>query len=294
MKEIEFYETKQKAYIPASYDELSCEQICHIFKTFDYCLRKGKSPLEFNIRVLFYLLNVKRTIKGIIREILHPNQLTKRNENVYLLCEELLSFLFKDKENGAFLTFNSLKNPLPVVRCGIYRLYGPAEALKDISFGVFRRACISLTSFFNTHSEDDLHECIAYLYRRHSGTADRCGRFVKSADKGITSKELKQVSKIASWKKNLIMMWFAYCVHFLQTGSIVIDGEEVNLKSLFNDSESTPSDYNFNWNDLLIELAKEQSIGNIDRVDEEPLFSILGIMWHNYKERKRDEKSRKA
>ena len=49
--------------------------------------------------------------------------------------------------------------------------------------------------------------------------------------------------------------------------------------------------------DLLVELAKEQSLGAMEQVDEQPLFTIFSVMWHNYKESKRYEqivKSRKA
>ena len=46
--------------------------------------------------------------------------------------------------------------------------------------------------------------------------------------------------------------------------------------------------------DLLFQIAKEQMIGNIDRVEEEPLFSVLAIMWSNYKEAKRYEEATKA
>ena len=48
------------------------------------------------------------------------------------------------------------------------------------------------------------------------------------------------------------------------------------------------------WNDLLFQIARDQTVGNIDRVEEEPLFSILAIMWSNYKDAKRYEETAKA
>ena len=89
------------------------------------------------------------------------------------------------------------------------------------------------------------------------------------------------------------MMWFSACLKYLQTGSVVLDGEAVELSALFS-GEGNTGGVGFGWNDLLVEIAKENTIGNIDRVDEEPLFSVLSIMWHNYKERRRNEQIAKA
>ena len=89
------------------------------------------------------------------------------------------------------------------------------------------------------------------------------------------------------------MMWFSACLKYLQSGFLEIDGEEIDLSRLFA-RDDKPSGVSFGWNDLLVEVAKENTLGNIDRVDEEPLFSVLSIMWHNYKERKRNEQIIKA
>ena len=98
---------------------------------------------------------------------------------------------------------------------------------------------------------------------------------------------------LKGWQKNLVMMWFAACLKYLQSGVLEINGEEVDLSKLFTGDEKS-SGISFGWNDLLVEVAKENTLGNIDRVDEEPLFSVLSIMWHNYKERKRNEQIIKA
>ena len=98
---------------------------------------------------------------------------------------------------------------------------------------------------------------------------------------------------LKGWQKNLVMMWCAASLKYLQSGVLEINGEEVDLSKLFAGDEKS-SGISFGWNDLLVEVAKENTLGNIDRVDEEPLFSVLSIMWHNYKERKRNEQIIKA
>ena len=93
-----------------------------------------------------------------------------------------------------------------------------------------------------------------------------------------------------AWQKTLIMLWFASCINYLQTGTVQIDGEDVDMSRLFSSEKSKDGELSCTWQDLTIAIAKEQTIGNMERVDEEPLYSIIGIMWHNYKDNKRYEK----
>ncbi len=68
----------------------------------------------------------------------------------------------------------------------------------------------------------------------------------------------------------------------------------MDLSLLFAPDGGTGRGPSMTWNDLLIQLAKDHTIGNIDRVDEEPLFSVLSILWSNHKEAKRYEATAKA
>lgn len=124
---------------------------------------------------------------------------------------------------------------------------------------------------------------------------NRAGRKVAGVTNKSIGRAVKRVSRLALWQKNLIMMWFSACLRYLQNGTVIIDGENVNMGLLFSKDEGTGSgSLGYSWNDLLIEVSKDQTIGTMERVDEEPLFSIFSIMWHNYKESKRNEKISKA
>lgn len=286
MNRIEIFETGHYAELPSSWDEMTSEQVQYVFRTFDYCVRHDRSPLEFNVRVLYHFLGIKPKAKNMVRNA----NTGKMAENIYMLCDNMFAFMFKDSDKIANLSFDSLKNPLPIVRMGGRRYYGPADLLADMTFGDFRRASTALNTFFASQEESDLDECIAYLYRRRAKTPDRAGRMICGIDGNILEKSVRIVSRFRSWQKNLIMLWFSACISYLQTGVVMIDGEAVNMSNLFEGDEEKASDVVYNWNDMLVEIAKEQTIGTIDRVDEEPLFSIFWLMWHNYKERKRYEK----
>lgn len=290
MNTIEVFETGKVVQVPDSWSEMTPEQVRGVFRIFERCLRRGESPLDFNVRVLWMLLGVRRTVKGWFTDIFNGSS-SVRDENVYRMCETFLGFLFS--EESAALTFDSVANPMPVVRSGLVRLYGPGELLQDLTFGEFRHASAAINRFFRSHEPEDLDECIAFLYRRRCRKANRAGRMVPDVDQRNARGHIHRASRLKGWQKNLVMMWFAACLKYLQSGVLEINGEEVDLSKLFAGDEKS-SGISFGWNDLLVEVAKENTLGNIDRVDEEPLFSVLSIMWHNYKERKRNEQIIKA
>lgn len=290
MNTIEVFETGKVVQVPGSWSEMTPKQVREVFRIFERCLRRGESPLDFNVRVLWMLLGVRRTVKGWFTDIFNGSS-SVRDENVYRMCEKFLGFLFS--EESAALTFDSVANPMPVVRSGLVRLYGPGELLQDLTFGEFRHASAAINRFFRSHEPEDLDECIAFLYRRRCRKANRAGRMVPDVDQRNARGHIHRASRLKGWQKNLVMMWFAACLKYLQSGVLEINGEEVDLSKLFAGDEKS-SGISFGWNDLLVEVAKENTLGNIDRVDEEPLFSVLSIMWHNYKERKRNEQIIKA
>lgn len=290
MNTIEVFETGKVVQVPGSWSEMTPKQVRGVFRIFERCLRRGESPLDFNVRVLWMLLGVRRTVKGWFADIFNGSS-SVRDENVYRMCETFLGFLFS--EESAALTFDSVANPMPVVRSGLVRLYGPGELLQDLTFGEFRHASAAINRFFRSHEPEDLDECIAFLYRRRCRKANRAGRMVPDVDQRNARGHIHRASRLKGWRKNLVMMWFAACLKYLQSGVLEINGEEVDLSKLFAGDEKS-SGISFGWNDLLVEVAKENTLGNIDRVDEEPLFSVLSIMWHNYKERKRNEQIIKA
>lgn len=291
MNTVEVFETGKVVRVPGSWSEMTPKQVRGVFRLFEWCLRHRKSPLDFNVRVLWMLLGVRRTVKGWFSDIFNGDFGSLRDENVYRMCEGFLGFLFS--EESAALTFDSVANPMPSVRSGLVWLHGPGELLQDLTFGEFRHASAAVNRFFRSHDVADLDECVAFLYRVRSRKANRAGRQVPDVDQRNARRHIHRASRLKGWQKNLVMMWFSACLKYLQTGVLEIDGEEVDLSRLFA-GDGSRSGVGFGWNDLLVEVAKENTLGNIDRVDEEPLFSVLSIMWHNYKERKRNEQIIKA
>ena len=150
-----------------------------------------------------------------------------------------------------------------------------------------------MQAFLKGKDVSDLDDCVAILYRRRSGKENRAGRRVLPLDSPAFRRDRKTAARLPDWQKNMILVWFCSCVHYLQNGKLTLNGEDVDLALLFK-SDGKPSGPAFTWNDMLVQMAKDQILGPMDRVDEEPLFSVLQIMWSNYKESVRHEKIRNA
>lgn len=291
MTVLEFQGTGKKAELPSSWDEMSPEQIRFVFRTYDECLRKGLSPLDFNIRVLYHLLGIRRSIPSW--KIADHSPLC---ENIYLLCERCLGFLFDGFGEHPALSYKSIENPLPKLRLSPWRAWlGPSTLCQDLTFGEFRQAAASLNQFFKTQDPAELDDCIRQLYRPSSRHSNRAGRKVRPVGDDGSPEELKALSRVPFWQKNLIMVWFSSCLEYLQKEKIIVDGEEIDMSLLFSgEGESVKATESFTWTDLLVQIAREGTIGTMAEVDREPLFSVFSIMWSNYKENKRYEKATKT
>ena len=208
MTRIEAYGSGRVTEIPSSWAEMSPEQIRYAFRIYPRCT----SPLEFNVRMLHKFLGLRaRRLRG------------NAAENVYLLCEQCLGFLFAEADGVLRLSLNA----------------GP--------------------------------------------TSGRRARY-----------DRRKAARMKPWQKNLVLAWFCTCLQYLQREKLLLNGEEVDLAQLFAPEGSGSKGPAVTWNDLLVQLAKDQTIGNIDRVDEEPLFSVLQILWSNHKEAKRYEATYKT
>ena len=275
MTKIEAYPSGHASEIPSSWAEMTPEQIRYAFRLYGRC----GSPLEFNVRRLYKFLGLRmRPPKG------------NTAENVYLLCEQCMGFLFQEENGVARLALDTVVNPLP--RAG--RLHGPADLLQDLTFGEFRAAAMAVQAFGRSREAGDLDDCIGILYRSRYRKANRAGRHVGPLSGRGFDRDRRAAARLRLWQKNLVLAWFCRCMQYLQTERLLLNGEEVDLSLLFAPDGSGSKGPAVTWNDLLVQIAKDQTIGNIDRVDEEPLFSVLQILWSNYKEAKRYEASFKA
>lgn len=277
--------------IPSCWDELSAAEVCFAMRLL-WDLEHGRiSPLEFHIRMLYKLLHIRRSWRTTRWERLHPIESEQKNANIYMICLQLLDWLFVDTDEGMMPTFDAVQNPLPIVRVGFRKLIGPGEGLKDLLLVEFRNALIARDEFMKTKNPEALDRMIAFLYRRRTPKANRAGRCVVSIRAETIGSDIRIVSRLSPWQKQTILMWFSASIKFIQSAKISIAGEDIDMTEIFKNDESDNSKTpNYTWTDVIYELAKEQALGTMDNIDIDGLYHIILIMWHNVKQAKRNER----
>lgn len=268
--------------IPGDWDEMTADQVRFVFQEYEKLITGELTRRQFEVLVVYKFLGITR---GPSRKAAFDRDIIN---NVSALCQCLTYLYINQDDEIPQLSFRSIQNPLRSVMAGKRALCGPATLCQDLTFGEFRNASMCLNQYFKTEDPTSLDECIAHLYRPRCSKANKAGRKVRPARVDTFEGDIRAVSQMPAWQKNLIMLWFASCINYLQTGTLSIGGEDVELRKLFQESEE-PTVHTATWNDLLIQIAKEGSIGNTDAVDDAPLMVILLHMWSNYKENKRNE-----
>ena len=293
MHTIEIKERNISFKLPSNWAEMTHQQIKDVMKEYFLSIEKGFSPLSFNINILYYLANIDRSWKAIRNDNIHPEFQEQHTSNIILICEQCLEWITEDEDGIPRITFDLIENILPEIAVNNTKLIGPADLLQDLTFAEYRQSINAYNSFVKSQNIDDLDELLVFLYREETDKPNLAGRRVVDISDDNFPRLLNRVKKIPSWQKNLILLWFTNCIKVLQTGTINVDGEDINLSLLFSESDNTKA-YSSTWNDLVIQIAKERIVGNRDQVDAQPLYSIFAIMWHNFKDWKNNEKSRKS
>lgn len=287
MVKITIVETGEVKDIPESWEEMTNEQVRFVIKLyFEY--EKTKDYELF----LYKLISYFAPIQGVFKKNKSGKQ---NNTNALIVADVLFYFLFEFSEEGAKLSFNSIKQCLPVFSSSGVHFYGPDDLLFDLSFAEFRSAITEMNDFFNG-DKDSLYRFAACLYRpqrknykqlKNSEKWDGQRKEPFNANRiSIHSETLKNAEE---WKLKMILLWFCNCIKHIQENDIIIDGKTINFNCLFSGSENT-TDNNLGWLGVLFSFAEKGVYGDVDKTDSKGLYDILLLMLDNYNESKRLEK----
>lgn len=279
MNRIDIPEAGFSADIPASYSEMTSRQVCYVMQQL-YALQCAEiSQTEFRVRVLYNLAGIKRTARSIAWERIHPAAAHRRAEKVVLLTEELLGFLFIADGEKLTPAFDTITNHLPILHIGPVLLIGPDEGLIDISFGELIAADADLALYTATKDERHIDNMIARLYRR-PGPIQPCGRKVEPFKMEETENYARLIHQLPSWKKQLILFWYAACIDNLQHGSFFVNGREVSFEPLFSKKENDEN--SLGWLGIQFNLAEKHIFGNMTGTAETNIIDVLALLL-NYK-----------
>jgi len=307
MHTIEIAEKGKVITVPECWDECTAEQAEYILKK-AFQVSAGVIDVNtFRVLIFCHLTGFKVTPAYHFAKRLRLDSWLASNAMIYQLAEQLCSWPFSQVRTFADddtprleLSLDTVKNLFPIIKSGGNTFYGPADLLADLTFSEFRSALREMDAHLDyardpeTANEaiDALNRFMAVLYRPRDSKSGQRMSF-RSDD---LYKYAHLVKIIPLWQKNTTLLWFAYCVKYIQTEDINVDGQTINLSVLFPKSTggTGTAKKGIGWAGLLYDIAKEGPFGDAEKTDNVGLFDILLYMYKNHLDNKEMERKLKS
>lgn len=294
MNTIEIPEIGKKMEYPSSWDECNRSQIRFIFREAIRLIGGDIGIVEFKIRVFYFLAGIKRKRSHERKEkMMTEDQLAQKYLNI-LEAAESIDFMFREQKGQQLFEYNRVGNVMPVIRKRLKRVYGPAEALFNVSFGEYMVAFDFFRRYVDNKDINDLNKLCAVLYRpKRKGQIDNDIRVEFNASECVRG--AKWWSQIPFVDKFIIYSWFAACDNFFKTGEIEVDGQRISFRELFKQSGGDELGVkDLGLTGVLMSVAEAGTFGTMENVNKTNLYTVLLKLYHWHIEHKRmEQKSKK-
>jgi hypothetical protein len=166
---------------------------------------------------------------------------------------------------------NLMRNPLPVIRCGFRKYFGPSDALLACTFGEFSSACALLEAYNQSKEPQYLDELVAVLYRPGKWFRKVRRRFSDNQDprRKLASRTLKErikrISRLDPAVKQAVFLFFSGTLNYLAR----------HFPYVYHPGTGEPFQEN-NWATLIISLADGRTDDeSLERVTSSNLYNVL-------------------
>jgi len=280
MKEFGIKDTNDRFSLPENMDELTASQADSLFKYYLLAEAKEISLHDFKIYVVIDFIGTKYNEHRL--KLLDELARTKIYQNIAYLADQL-SWLFTIEDNQVSLSLEFTKNLFPKVK----GLYGPAEAMTDLSFHEYQEAHAHFFEFAQTRDPEELNQMIAVIYRRKKPFLFLQkflpwydGKEKISYRPWQTKFRLRKVRRIP-WhiRYGIFFNWIAW-EKFLKEGEIEIEGKPISFSILYEKhplDEKNSSDFSadIGLTGIIYQLAESSLFGNVKATREEGLYDIM-------------------
>lgn len=284
MHTIEIPQSNKTIHIPSHWDELSEKQMHKVMDLAYKVISSRLSFVEFRTRLFSMFTNLKlksshryKTVNGLNEPI---------NEMIYNLSDQLCGWPFSVSSSQELeLKYTSIKSPFSIIRIEGKYYHSPSELLSSLTFEEFRISLDYLGEYmrlfkdgYKDESSIPLNCFMATLFRPKIGNGER-----KPVNRAEIEKESAVFEKVPAYIKYSVILWFTYCVDFLQKSDLLIEGVEVNFSVLFPKSTSSEkTNPGLGWAGLLYDLAEAGIFGDIHQSDKQPLFQVLLFLYKKH------------
>lgn len=278
MHTIEIPDIKFLQEFPSEMEELTEQQFIYFAGELAKVLAGEASIDDLKTNIVFKFLDIRHNRK-------HYNDLTTQtkveiSENVYRVAE-LLDYFFVLDGDKVSINLSWTKNFIRKVKHHIWPCYGPDNALTDISFLEYKDANLYFRNYSQSKDEADLNRLVAVLYRP---------KYILSKKIKYNPEKLdKRALKMAKLPFNVrfgIYLFYSACENFLKNGTIHLDGQEINLSILYEQTlkekqYATKQKYDSNTGlvGVAYSLAKTGIFGPIEKVFDQNLYDVLTLLY---------------
>lgn len=283
--------------IPSNITELSPGQYPDFVELFLMLTHEKITYPEFRIRLLGLLVDFKKPFRK-----LNPEQKELVHSEIYRFSELMDSFVrFVEVEGKqkAQINLGLVKNLVPEIKTRSRTLFGPADALTDISFFEYIDAHNHFSEFLSTANEDSLDRLIAVLYRpeiqnyrKARQREDFDGQRRVKYNPGSADARSVEIAVLPYTLKFGIFLFFHGCEDFLRDGEIALGDTKIKLSVLYDSPEITDSD-GTGLVGVLYTLAESQVFGNAQQTADTNLYDVMVRLYQLMKTYKRQEKAMK-
>lgn len=285
MNVIEIPAVGKRVEYPSSWDECSPQQLQYIFREALQLLAGNINLTEFKIHIFYLLAGIRRTRKHNRKDQLLTQKQQEQKYSNIVRASETVMFMFSEQDGKLTFDFDCIQNMLPEIRVGRKKLFGPANALLNITFGEYRVAYDYFRTFIDEQDEMALNCLCAILYRPAcSGKIDNDIRIDFNPNECIHA--AVRFKRVPPEIKHIIFSWFAACDNYLKSGDIKIEGRTINLRCLFK-QEGSGDDSGLGLTGILMGIADTGTFGTMPEVDKTNLYTVMLrlYLWHLENER---------
>ncbi len=279
MHTLEFPQKQLIYSIPSDWDECSDEQVHFILKAAFEVMEGIISMAQFRIKVFKYFTGLKLGLRYLIRQKLGLNQ--KINETIFHCSQELCDWIFVKKDEDNYeLNYETIINYFKTI--GEY--YGPEDLLADLTLSEFKTALNFLNQYFDfKENEEDAETYLNYFMATIYRPKNHIEQKVSFHGYILEPEHFKSTPL---WIKQVIAIWFSYCVKCLKEEDLIIDGLEINLSSLFPEPSEKINNrkINFGWTGVMLEIAESGVFGNSEQTGKTLLYDILLYLLKNHQD----------
>jgi len=284
MHTVEIPDANIKKYIPEHLGECNDVQYINMCNLLFKELTKQISFEELKTHGIYYLMDMIPSEK-----VIEKTELLKFGNLAQL--EDLIESFFEtgEEENQRVIKQYYINNPIYKIKV-VKNYYGPSNEFNNVKYGEYVDAITHFEDFHATRETQYLYLLFATFYREKKIISRSPEKYTKDVRIKYNPERTDQLAKKFKVLDIGIIygfyLLFASFKKYLSTAKIYVEGKEIDLSILFDNSSTVESNIpGIGMKSTMFTIAESGIFGPLEKVRETPFWEIIVRI---YDIRKRD------